>query len=107
MKHAMRPQAQKAFHQELEEAERFGTLAVKETCAIAIDKVQYWEQLSAMGVSLLQAAESALQRNDKEMTCTYFFLYDELCEYAKENLKPEGYHLFCEQQMKYEPYLYL
>jgi len=107
-KHNDKPQTPARIRKDLEEAERFGNMAVREVCTAALEKQEPdYNQLLMWAQAILDAADCAHSKGSKDLTGTYLFLYHNLWEYAKNHLSLEEYHHFCGKQMDCWQYLCL
>ena len=84
------------FEKELIAAERFGNLAVRETCEAGLRQLgKDHEGLVELSYYFLHAAERANRRKDRDLTGTYLLMIMDAWDYARENLSQEDYHIFC------------
>ena len=84
------------FEKELTAAERFGNLAVRETCKSGLEQCgNDYEGLAQLSYYLLHAAERANRKKDNDLTGTYLLMIMDSWEYARDNLSQEDYHIFC------------
>ena len=104
----MKAQSIKEFARELEDAERFGAAAVRETIRLGMEQwAGDYEKLESMAAIILHGADRAHSRDDREMIAAYLFLYHRLWDWAREHMPPEAYHHFCEKQENRLYYWYL
>ena len=86
------------FLKELQEAERFGSAAVRQVMAEALACAGDMpaEKLAALAEFCESRAYDCWESENDGLPETYLFLYDRVCHTAREVLGREQYHRFCD-----------